>query len=136
MSRDERQGRTTIRHGIRAGGALAVTLAATLSAAVPAQAQAQAQGVNEDVRCLLLSASFARLAKDDASRRGSAMTGAFYLGRLDGRIGKPALTAAIRAQGKGLPAKEAETAMRTCAARATAAEQQMSALTRSAATGK
>ncbi|MEH3159070.1 MAG: hypothetical protein PGN08_09130 [Sphingomonas taxi] len=127
-----------MRHGIRAGGALAVTLAATLSAAVPAQAQAQAQpqGVNEDVRCLLLSASFARLAKDDNSRRGSAMTGAFYLGRLDGRIGKPALTAAIRAQGKGLPAKEAETAMRTCAARATAAEQQMSALTRSAATGK
>ena len=127
-----------MRHAIRAGGALAVTLAATLSAAMPdqAQAQAQPQGVNEDVRCLLLSASFARLAKDDASRRGSAMTGAFYLGRLDGRIGKPALTAAIRAQGKGLPAKEAETAMRTCAARATAAEQQMSALTRSAATGK
>jgi len=95
--------------------------------AVATPAIAPAQTINDDVRCLLLSSSFARIAKDDNSRRGSAMTGAFYLGRIDGRVSKAALTAAIRAQGKGLPAKAAETAMRACAARATAAEQQVSA---------
>ena len=87
---------------------------------------AQAQTTNEDVRCLLLSASFARIAKDDNSRRASAMTGAFYLGRVNGRLSGPALSAAIRAQGSGLPAKQAEPIMRACAARAAAAERELS----------
>lgn len=106
-----------MRHLILTCGALALTLPVPVAA----------QTINDDVRCLLLSASFARVAKDENTRRGAAMTGAFYLGRVDGRISKPALAAAIRAQGKGLPAKEAAAAMQACAARATAAEQQVSA---------
>ena len=102
-----------------------ISACAMLACMIPVAATAQT--VNDDVRCLLLSASFARVAKDENTRRGAAMTGAFYLGRVDGRISKPALAAAIRAQGKGLPAKEAAAAMQACAARATAAEQQVSA---------
>ncbi|RZK93221.1 MAG: hypothetical protein EOO66_10475, partial [Methylobacterium sp.] len=73
-----------------------------LACALPVAAGAQT--TSDDVRCMLLSAGFARIAKDDNSRRASAMTGAFYLGRLNGRLSGPALAAAIRAQGKGLPA--------------------------------
>lgn len=102
-----------------------ISACAMLACMIPVAATAQT--VNDDVRCLLLSSGYARVAKDDTSRRAAMMTGAFYLGRLDGRVSKPALTAAIRAQGKGLPAKEAQTVMRTCAARAAAAEQQTSA---------
>lgn len=97
---------------------------------------ADAQTTGDDIRCLLVSAGFARVAKDDNSRRVSAMTGAFYLGRLNGRMSEPALSAAIRAQGKGLPAQQAEPVMRACAARAAAAEQQMSAAAKQAEGGK
>lgn len=89
-------------------------------------ASASAQTVDDDVRCLLLSASYARLAKDDKTRHASSMTGAFFLGRLRGRVSSAALGAAVRAQGKGLAAKEAQPAMRACAARAGEAEKQMS----------
>jgi len=106
-----------MRHLILTCGALALALPLPVAA----------QTVNDDVRCLLLSASYARVAKDENTRRGSAMTGAFYLGRINGRISQPALAAAIRAQGKGLPAKEAAATMQACAARATAAEQALSA---------
>ena len=99
-------------------------LCGALAAAIPASAPAQT--TNDDIRCLLLSAGYSRLAKDDNSRRAAAMTGAFFLGRLNGRLSENAFAAAIRAQGKGLPAKQAEPVMRACAARAAAAEKQMS----------
>lgn len=112
----------------------AAALAAAWPAAAPAQAPAP--GVGGDVRCLLLSAGYVRQAKDDASRRAAGMTGAFYLGRLDGRLSQSALTAAIRAQGQGLPAKDAEPVMRACAARAAAAEQVMTAAAKAGQTGQ
>lgn len=105
-----------------------------LAGLVPAVAGAQT--TNDDIRCLLVSAGFARVAKDENSRRVSSMTGAFYLGRLNGRMSGPALSAAIKAQGKGLPAQQAEPVMRGCAARAAAAEQQMSAAAKQAEGGR
>lgn len=109
---------------------IGLLLCGALACAVPASALAQT--VNDDTRCMLLSAGYARLAKDENSRRSASMTGAFFLGRLSGRLSGAALTAAIRAQGKGLSAKQAEPAMRACAARAAAAEKQMSQAARQA----
>lgn len=104
--------------------------------AVSTSRAADAQSLNDDVRCMLVSSGFARMAKDDNSRRASAMTGAFYLGRINQQAQGPKLSAAIRAQGNGIPAKEAETVMRACAARATAAQDQMTAAVKQAQSGK
>lgn len=95
-------------------------------------APVQAQGINEDVRCFLLSTGFARAAKAEDSRRASALTGAFYLGRLDGRISRPALIAAIRRHGSGMPTSQAAPIMRACAARAGVAEGQIEAAAKQA----
>jgi hypothetical protein len=106
--------------------------AASPAAAMPAPAPLLAPSptpapasTDDDVRCLLLSASFAQAAKEDGPRRGAAMIGAFYLGRLSGRLSQAALATAVRAQGKGLPAAQAESLMRACGARAQAVEQAM-----------
>jgi len=95
-----------------------------------------AKALDDDVRCLLISSGYARLAKEDGSRRASSMTAAFYLGRINGRMDTAALSAAIRAQGTGVPAKEAAPVMRACAARASAAQDQMSAIVQQAQSAK
>jgi hypothetical protein len=105
-----------------------------IAAFVPLSVDARVS--DDDVRCLLVSSGYARLAKDENSRRGSAMTAAFYLGRINGRFQGPALSAAIRAQGDGVPAKEAEPLMRACAARASAAQAQLTAIVKQAQSGK
>lgn len=92
----------------------------------------RSQTMNDDVRCLLLSTGFAKAAKAESSRRASALTGAFYLGRLDGRIARPALIAAIRRHGSGMPTTQAAPIMRACAARAGLAEGQIEAAARQA----
>lgn len=112
----------------------AILLCGALACLLPVAAEAQT--ATDDVRCLLISAGYARAAKTDDSRRASAMTGAFFLGRLTGRMSSTALAAAIRVQGKGLPAKQAEPVMRACAARAAAAEQQMSTAAKRSEAGK
>lgn len=104
--------------------------------AITAPVAVRAQSTNEDVRCLMVSSVFARIARDDNTRRASAMTGAFYLGRLNGRISTPALTAAIRSQDNGMPAKQAEPIMRACAVRATAAQEQVAAIAKQLQPGK
>ena len=114
----------------RAGRAGAL-LCGALSLALPATAAAQTIG--DDVRCMLLGNGYARLAKDENTRRAAAMTGAFFLGRLSGHLGDSALAAAIRAQGTGLPGKEAEPLMRACAVRAAAANTAMATALRGAA---
>jgi hypothetical protein len=113
----------------RAGLILAALAGAGPVAAAPV-------GTADDVRCLLLSAGYARQAKEEGSRRASAMTGAFFLGRLDGRLSPAAIAAVVRAQGQGLPAKDAEPAMRACAARAAAAERAMTASVKAGQAGK
>jgi len=110
-----------------------ILLCGAIAGVLPATAQAQANG--DDVRCLLLSIGYSSAAKEANSRQVAAMTGAFYLGRVSGRLSEPALAAAIRAQGKGLPAKQAEPAMRACAARAAAAQQQFAASAKQAGIG-
>lgn len=97
---------------------------------------ANGRSLKADVRCMLVSSGFARVAKDENSRRASAMTGAFYLGKITGRIEGPALFAAIRAQGNGVPAKEAEPIMRDCAAQASDAQDQMTAIVKQAQSAK
>jgi nucleoid-associated protein YgaU len=95
-----------------------------------------ARALDDDVRCMLVSSGYARLAKDENSRRASAMTAAFYLGRINGRFEVPALSAAIRAQGDGVPAKEAEPLMRACAARASAAQDLITTIVKQAQSNK
>jgi len=112
----------------------AILLSGVLACALSTTAEAQT--TTDDVRCVLLSGGYARLAKDENSRRAASMTGAFFLGRLNGRMSGQALTAAIRAQGKGLSGKQAEPVMRACAARAAAAERQLSAAARQAEIGR
>lgn len=107
-----------------------VPIAALLAGAGPAAAAPPTLG--DDARCLLLSTGYARAAKDDATRRTAIVTGAFFLGRLSGRAGDAALTTAFRAQGTQLSGKEAEPLMRTCAARAAAADQAIAAMIRTA----
>lgn len=97
------------------------------TAAIATSADALAPWDNDDVRCLLLSSGYTRLAKDDASRRGSAMTGGFYLGRLNERLTGAALAAALAAASKALAGQNAEPLMRTCVGRAQAAERTMAA---------
>jgi hypothetical protein len=113
---------------------IAILACAALAFTVPAAAPAQT--VNEDVRCLLVSTGFSRQTKDENVRRASAMAASFYLGRLNGRLAPPALTAAIRAQGKGLPARQAGEVMRACAMRAAAAEQQLATASKQAGLAK
>lgn len=107
--------------------ARAAAVAAALAAAALPAAFSQAQGINDDVRCLLVSNGFAHAARNDAARLAAAMTSAFYLGRLSDRQSDPAFAAAIRAQGSGMPAKQAVAIMRACADRASAAKQKMMA---------
>lgn len=95
-----------------------------------------AQSPDSDVRCMLISSGFSRLAKNEDSRRASAMTAAFYLGRISERIKGPSLSASIRAQGNGVPAKEAEPIMRACAARASTVQDQMTAVVKQTQSGK
>lgn len=102
----------------------------TLTLIMPVSADGRS--LNDDVRCMLVSSGFARLAKDENSRRASAMTVAFYLGKITGRIEGPALSAAIRAQGNGVPAKEAKPIMRACAAQASAAQDQVTVIVKQA----
>ncbi len=95
-----------------------------------------AKPLDDDVRCLLISSGYARQAKEENSRRASSMTAAFYLGRINGRMDTAALSAAVRAQGSGVPANEAAPVMRACAARASAAQDQMSAIVQKAQSAK
>ena len=115
----------------------ALLVAGALAAAAPAGAASARTGNDrDDVRCLLLSAGYARSAKDEGSRRSAAMTGAFFLGRLSGHPSGEAFAAAVRAQGKGMPPAQAEPLMRACAARAQAAEQAMTGAVRAAQGGR
>jgi len=93
---------------------------------------ATAQTVSDDVRCLFLSNAFATGAKEEPARRVAALTRAFYLGRVNARASGPALVAAMRAQGPGVPTAQASAAMQACAKRAQLAEAQMAAAAQSA----
>ena len=109
-----------------------VRRAVAIAALTLAGAPAAAQTLNDDVRCLMLGTAYANAAKDEGTRHVAALTASFYLGRLGDRMGDPAVVAAIRAQGKGIAAKDAQPIMQACAARAAAAQAKMAAALRAA----
>lgn len=109
-------------------GAAAALLAPAALLALAAPAPASAQTLNDDVRCFLLSTAFARASKQEGARTVAAMNGAYYLGRIDGRVPAAQLTASIKSLGTGLPAGKAGAAMQACATRAAEADKRMRAL--------
>jgi len=90
-------------------------------------AGAGAQTVPDDARCLFLSNAFASQATDPARRQLAASTGAFFLGRLDGRASPAAIRGAFNANGT-LTVAQAKAMMNACVARAARSDSQMRAL--------
>lgn len=88
-----------------------------------------AQSLNDDVECLVLSNTFAQHGSSDELRKTSALTSAFYLGRVDGRASSENLTAALKAQ-REFAQPAAGKAMQACAARADAANARIVAISR------
>jgi hypothetical protein len=91
-------------------------------------AAASAQSVTEDARCLLVSSTYARTAKDPRARQVAQTASAFYLGRVDGRYSPAALKAALATGLKLVSAGNAAGIMNTCAARLAQAETQIQAM--------
>ena len=88
-----------------------------------------AQSLNDDIDCLVLSNTFAQHGSSDNIRKTSALTSAFYLGRVDGRTTSDNLATALKAQ-HGFAQPAAGKAMQACAARADAANARMVAAAR------
>lgn len=84
---------------------------------------AYAQSVSEDLRCVFLANAFTKSGKDDAVKRAAAATGAFYLGRLEGRVSRKAVADAARASAASVTQKNASALMGACAARLARAEE-------------
>lgn len=107
--------------------------AALLAPALAIVAPAQAETVQDDIRCVLLSGIFIKSAKDEKGKQIAQLTGAFYLGRLDGRAAPAALTAALRAESKALDGKIAGPLMDACAKKMAAAQKAVNDAGRAAA---
>jgi hypothetical protein len=95
---------------------------AVLTAATPQIASAQS--VTDDAKCLFLSNAFASQATDPSNRQLATSTGAFFLGRLDGRASPAILKSAFNANGT-LTVAQAKTMMNACVARASRADAQI-----------
>jgi primosomal protein N'' len=100
----------------------AVSLAAL--AAAPAAAQTQAA----DVRCLILSNAFSRMASEDQAKKAAEYSLAYYLGRVDGQYNEAQLRAAVAEQQKTLQVATAGTEMQGCARRVQASVQRLRSL--------
>jgi hypothetical protein len=108
-------------------------LAALAAAAMPVAASAQT--ITDDARCLFLSNAFASQATDPARRQLAVSTGAFFLGRLDGRASPAAIRGAFNANG-ALTVVQAKAMMNACVARASRADTQMRGLVGPLAPGR
>ena len=89
-------------------------LPAALGALVLLPAPAAAQSVN-DVRCLVASNIFSKVAKGDKPKALAEASLYFYLGRIDGRYDAKSLKSAVTAQQKTLNSKNANVVMAECA---------------------
>jgi hypothetical protein len=99
-----------------------------IAAALAALPQSgRTQGVADDARCLFLSNAFASQATDPGNRQLAISTGAFFLGRLDGRATPAAIRSAFNAN-RALTVAQAKTMMNACVARASRADTQMRAV--------
>lgn len=89
-----------------------------------------AQSIQSDVRCILLSGMFVKAAKDDRGKQLARATGAFYLGRINGRADARTITDALRGESKTITAKTAGSQMQVCAAKLAEAEKSLNAMGR------
>lgn len=90
---------------------------ALIASFLATSAPAFAQPADQDVRCLLASNLFVRAEKDPARRQIAVLSSYFYLGRVDGRLPGPALTAALKAQSAAINPANAGPIMTECAKR-------------------
>lgn len=104
--------------------------------AVGLAAPASAQSVQEDVRCILLSGAFAKAAKDEEGKQLARATGAFYLGRVNGRVDAKTLTDTMRTESKAIDPKAAGAMMEACAAKLGQAQKSMNDLGRTLTPGR
>ncbi len=95
-----------------------------------------AQSIQDDVRCILLSGLYVKEATDDKGRTIARTTGAFFLGRIDGKVDAKALAEAVRAERKALDPKTAGPAMNACAARLALAQKAVNDMGRAEAPGR
>lgn len=102
--------------------AIGLLLAGVTLASVLAVTPAAAQTVADDARCLLVSSTYARSAKDPKARSVAQASSAFFLGRIDGRYPPAALKAALAAELKLVNPANASGIMNACAARVAQAE--------------
>lgn len=91
---------------------------------------ASAQGIQGDVRCILLSGMFAKGAKEERGKQLARATGAFYLGRINGRADAKTITDALRTESKTITPKSAGPQMQACAAKLAEAEKSLNAMGR------
>ncbi|MCJ8157657.1 hypothetical protein [Sphingomonas sp. LaA6.9] len=99
-------------------------------------APAIAQSIPDDLHCLALSNSFWKSATEEPAREGAAKASLFYLGRLDARADRQAITNAMRALSPAIDPKTASAEMSACTNRITQAAQAFQALGNAASLGK
>lgn len=114
-------------------GKIHVALAAAVLAAAPWSASAQT--VVDDTRCLLLSNTFAARASQASQRQIAESTGAFFLGKLDGKVSAAAVRSTL-AQDRSLKTAQAITLMDACVSRARRADASMRAMVQPAPQGR
>ena len=100
------------------------TITSVLFAGLILTGPAHAQSPSDDVQCLVVSTVVKVEAKSESIRNSAALTSAFYLGRIDGRIQPENLAALVKAQ-KSVPGSVAISMFNRCAARAEDANTRM-----------
>jgi hypothetical protein len=100
------------------------TVTSVLFAGLILARPAHAQLPSDDVQCLVVSTVVNVEAKSEQIRNSAALTTAFYLGRIDGRIKPENLAALVKAQ-KNVPGSLAISIFKACAARADDANTRM-----------
>lgn len=100
------------------------TITSVLFAGLILAGSAHAQSPSDDVQCFVVSTVVKIQAKSEPIRNSAALTAAFYLGRIDGRIEPGNLAALVKAQ-KGIPRSSATSIFKTCTARADSANMRM-----------
>lgn len=102
--------------------------AAIALAAAAFGAPLSAQDASSDVKCFMASNVFAKAAPDDKGRQAAVRTRFYYLGRVEARLTKTQLKAALAAQGKTFDMATAATTMNACVERLDASARAIQAI--------
>jgi hypothetical protein len=81
-----------------------------------------AQALDPDVKCMLASDVFARNEKDPGRKQLAVVSGLFFFGRIDGRLGAPQIKAQLLAAQKALKPTDLPPIMNDCVKRFQARE--------------